>query len=74
MYYFRSEAKPEIRAVTHDREGSRLPPDLAPWTLTSQGVQAVAAGGNRPKPIQSGHMFDTIQKDGFYILRTGADD
>ena len=67
LFRFRSSKVPSVYAFTSDGAGAALPQNLAPWLQTSRGSQQVAEPFGTPQHVQSGPIYDAIQRDGFYL-------
>jgi hypothetical protein len=73
IHLFKSAREPDVFGFTGDETGNNLPVELGPWTRsgggapieTGPGTDALAGIGS------SGPMMEAIEKDGFYVARSG---
>lgn len=66
FYVFQAQGAPDIRCITDDASGGKLPAEHGPWTLTEQ----VNAEGDWPLPVNRKVVAFGITENGYYLWGT----
>lgn len=62
-YVFQAQSAPDMRCITDDASGSKLPAEHGPWIFTQQ----VSAEGDWPLPVNRKVVGFGITENGYYL-------
>jgi hypothetical protein len=72
IFLFHSTKESDVFGFTADPIGSNLPAAFAPWRRSGGGTAAQAyAGSSLDGRAASDPVVKTIERDGFYLARSG---
>jgi hypothetical protein len=71
LYIFRSAVESDWFAFTADPTGANLPRELAPWHGTTDGAATAYAGTSVDELAPSDPVLKAVDRDGFYLARSG---
>ena len=72
LYILRCSVEPDVFGFTPDPTGANLPHELGPWRSAGGGTAVQAyAGGIVDGLAPSDPIMKAIERDGFYLARSG---
>ena len=71
LYIFRSAVETDMFGFTSDSTGANLPRDLAPWNSATGVAPLAYAGTIIDELAPSDPVTKAVERDGFYLARSG---